>query len=73
MIEVIMNLGIATSVIGLGIEGLAIFAMINYRIRKRVPNPFTLQTVGVAMFVLGLVIAAGTAAWMETVQEFSSP
>ena len=46
------------AIVGLGVEGLAVMAMVFYPIRRRLPNPFVVQSAGFGLFVLGLFFYA---------------
>ncbi|MEO0514421.1 MAG: hypothetical protein AAF086_03895 [Planctomycetota bacterium] len=73
MVEILKTIGLGIAVAGLAVEGLAILAMSYYAIRRRLPNPFVLQTLGFFLFATGAVLAVSAAAWLKSIQEIASP
>jgi hypothetical protein len=58
MSRYLAGLGITIAAIGMAIEGLGIFSMTYWPLRRRLPSPFTVLHIGFAVFVAGLGIYA---------------
>jgi len=57
--------GIVIAAFGLAIEAIGAIAMSSYSIRRRLPSPFTLFSLGGIAFIAGVVIA-GVGSALET-------
>lgn len=59
MASILGYVGFIISVLGFLIEGLAVFAMVSYPVRRRLPwSPFSFLTVGFVCFIGGMVLFA---------------
>jgi protein-S-isoprenylcysteine O-methyltransferase Ste14 len=59
------KMGLVLAIVGLGVEGLAVVAMAFWPVRKRLPNPFVVQSAGFGLFVVGLLLYAIGSAQMS--------
>lgn len=59
MISMLVGMaGVAIAFLGLGIEVVALLAVTSYAVRRHLPSPFLLQTVGFVVYVVGVALRA---------------
>jgi hypothetical protein len=50
--------GLVTAFVGIGIEGVAAVSMVSYPLRRRLPSPFAVGSIGFICYLIGVAINA---------------